>query len=139
MANAPQLHGSIPASHRDLLEKKALAYLACHLADGSILVNPVWCLAEGGAVLINSAQGRLKDRAMRRNAQVTLCIGDPDNPYRYLEVRGRVQEITERDADAMIDRLARKYMGVDTYPHRNASEVRITYRIQPDKVVAHGA
>ena len=139
MANSPQLHRSIPASHQDLLEKKALAWLACHLADGSILVNPVWCLEEGGDVLINSARDRLKDRAMRRNPQVTLCIGDPDNPYRYLEVRGRVQEITEQGADAMIDRLAKKYMGVERYPNHSASEARVTYRIQPEKVVARGA
>ena len=128
----------IPPSHRDLLEKKALAYLACHLADGSILVNPVWCLAEGDTLLINSARGRLKDRAMRRNRQVTLCIGDSDDPYRYLEVRGRVQEIAEQGADALIDRLARKYMGVDTYPRRAAGEVRVTYRIAPEKVLTFG-
>jgi PPOX class probable F420-dependent enzyme len=128
----------IPASHQDLLQKKALAQLACHLKDGSILVNPVWCLAEGDAIVINSARGRLKDRAMRADAHVTLCLLDPDNPYRYLEVRGRVQEITEQGADAMIDRLAKKYLGQDTYPNRRAGEVRVTYRIVPDKVRTQG-
>jgi PPOX class probable F420-dependent enzyme len=128
----------IPPSHQDLLEKKALASLGCHLADGSILVNPVWCLAEGDSVLINSAQGRLKDRAMRKNPRVTLCIVDPDSPFRYLEIRGRVQEITERGAEELIDRLARKYMGVDKYPMRRAGEVRVNYRIVPDKVRTQG-
>ena len=109
---------TIPPSHRDLFDKKALAHLAVHLADGSILVNPVWCLAEGDSIVINSAQGRLKDRAMRRNPRVSLCIVDPDSPYRYLEVRGRVHEITAQGADAVIDRLARKYMGVEKYPRR---------------------
>jgi len=129
---------AVPASHRDLLENKALAYLSCHLKDGSILVNPVWCLAEGDTIVVNSAEGRLKDRAMRRNPQVTVCIGDPANPFRYLEVRGRVQEITTDGADAMIDRLAQKYLGVDTYPNRRAGEVRVTYRIVPDEAVARG-
>jgi PPOX class probable F420-dependent enzyme len=129
---------TIPASHQDLLRKKAVAHLACHLNDGSILVNPVWCAEEGDAVLINSAEGRLKDRAMRRNPQVTLCISDPDNPFRYLEIRGRVENVTTNGADAAIDRLAQKYLGVDTYPNRRPGEVRVSYRIRPDKVVAFG-
>ena len=129
---------SIPASHTDLLAGKALAHLACNLADGSILVNPVWCMQEGDAIVINSAQGRLKDRAMRRDPKVTLCIADPANPFRYLEVRGTVREITTEGADDVIDRLAQKYMGVDKYPNRREGEVRVTYRIAPEKVRAHG-
>lgn len=130
---------TIPASHRDLLDSKpAVAHLACHLADGSILVNPVWCTAEGDTVLVNSAEGRLKDRAMRRNPQVTVCISDPENPYRYLELRGRVTAFVTEGAEALIDRLAQKYMGVDTYPLRREGEVRVTYRIAPEKVVAFG-
>jgi PPOX class probable F420-dependent enzyme len=129
---------AIPASHRDLLDKKALAFLACHLANGAVMVNPVWCMAEDGHVLINSAQGRLKDKVMRRDPRVTLCIVDPDDPFRYLELRGKVTEITDKGADAVIDRLAKKYLGVDTYPYRRAGEKRLTYRIAPEKVVARG-
>jgi PPOX class probable F420-dependent enzyme len=132
----PLMSELIPPSLTDLLERKVLANLACHLADGSILVNPVWCAAEGDTILINSAQGRLKDRAIRRNPQVTVMLHDPENPYRYLEVRGRVTEITTEGADALIDRLAQKYMGVEKYPMHRAGEVRVTYRIAPEKVVA---
>lgn len=129
---------SIPSSHLDLFEKKALANLAVNLANGRIQVNPVWCSYEDGHVLINSAQGRVKDKAMRANSAVTLCIGDPDNPFRFLEVRGRVVEITTDGADAHIDALAKKYLGVDQYPNRTEGEVRVKYRIAPDKVVAFG-
>lgn len=129
---------SIPSSHMDLFEKKAFAHLGVQLANGRIQINPVWCGYEDGHVLINSAQGRLKDRAMRANPAVTLCISDPENPYRFLEVRGKVVEITTEGADAHIDALAKKYMGVDQYPHRTENEVRVKYRIAPEKAVAFG-
>jgi hypothetical protein len=75
---------------------------------------------------------------MRRDRRVTLTIQDPDNPYRYLEVRGRVVEITEDGADAHIDRLAKKYLGVDQYPYRQPGEVRVTYKIEPEHTAAMG-
>ena len=121
----------IPASHADLFQKKALAHLATVMPDGSPQVTPVWVEYDGTHVLINSARGRQKDRNLRANPAVALSLCDPDNPYRYLEVRGRVVEITEQGADAHIDRLAKKYLGVDSYPGRSPQEVRVTYRIQP--------
>ncbi len=121
----------IPASHADLFQKKALAHLATLMPDGSPQVTPVWVEYDGTHVLINSARGRQKDRNLRANPAVALSLCDPDNPYRYLEVRGRVVDITEQGADAHIDRLAKKYLGVDSYPGRSPQEVRVTYRIQP--------
>jgi len=121
----------IPASHADLFQKKALAHLATVMPDGSPQVTPVWVEYDGTHVLINSARGRQKDRNLRANPAVALSLCDPDNPYRYLEVRGRVVDITEQGADAHIDRLAKKYLGVDSYPGRSPQEVRVTYRIQP--------
>ncbi len=119
----------IPSSHKDLFEKKAFAHLACHLSDGSILVNPVWCALEGDRAVINSAQGRLKDRAMRRDNKVTVCISDPDDPYRYLELRGTVAEITTDGADEAIDRLAKKYTGADRYGGHRPDQTRVTVTI----------
>jgi hypothetical protein len=69
---------------------------------------------------------------MERNRAVALSIQDPDNPYRYMEVRGHVEEITEEGADKHIDKMAKKYMGVDTYPYRQSSEVRVLYKIKPE-------
>lgn len=122
---------TIPDGFRDLLEKKAFAHLATVMADGGPQCTPVWFDEQDGYVRINSAKGRLKDKNMRRDARVALSIQDPDNAYRYLEIRGRVVEITETGADEHIDALAKKYMGVDKYPLRKPGEQRVIYRIEP--------
>ena len=129
---------SIPSSYMDLFEKKAFAHLGVALANGRIQVNPVWCAYEDGHVLINSAQGRVKDLAMRANPAVTLCLSDPDNPYRFLEVRGKMVDFTTDGADAHIDALAKKYMDADKYPFLKEGVVRVKYRIAPEKFVGLG-
>lgn len=121
----------IPAGFRDLLEKPAFAHLATLMRDGSPQVTPVWVDVHGGYVRVNSAKGRLKDKNMRRDGRVALSIQDPQNAYRYLEIRGKVVEITEAGADAHIDALAKKYLGADTYPFRQAGEQRVIYKIEP--------
>ncbi len=132
------MSATIPQEFRDLLTKKAFAHLATIMPDGSPQVTPVWIDFDGGHVRVNSAKGRIKDKNMRRNGRVALAILDPDNPYRYLAVRGRVEEITETGADAHIDSLAKKYLGQDRYPHRQPGEVRVIYRIRPERVSSMG-
>ena len=129
---------TIPENFRDLLEKKALAHLATLMPDGAPQSTPVWIDAYQGLVRVNSAKGRLKDRNMRRDARVALSIHDPDNPYRYLEIRGKVIDITEVGADAHIDALAKKYMGVDQYPLRKPGEQRVIYTISPQRFSTMG-
>lgn len=124
---------AIPENFKDLFTKKAFAHLATIMPKGRPQVTPVWCDFDGTHVRVNSAKGRLKDRNMRRNPQVALSLLDPDNPYRYLEVRGRVVEITEEGADAHIDSLAKKYLGQDKYPFRQPGEVRVMYKIEPER------
>lgn len=128
----------IPETYRDLFQKRAFAHLATLMPDGTPQVTPVWCDYDGTYIRINSARGRVKDRNMRRNPQVALEIMDPDNPYRYLAVRGRVVEITEDGADAHIDLLAKKYLGRERYPYGTAGEVRVLYKIQPERVSSMG-
>ncbi len=128
----------VPADFMDLFEKKGFAHLATTMPDGSPQVTPVWVEFESGSVLVNSAKGRQKDLNMRRRPKVSLSIQDPDNPYRYLEVRGTVVDVTEEGGDAHIDRLAKKYLGVELYPYRQEGEVRVIYRIQPDRFSAVG-
>src|SRR6266436_855385 len=101
----------IPESYKDLLEKPAFGNLGTLMADGSPQVTPVWVDYDGAYVRVNSAKGRVKDKNMRRDKRVALSIQDPDNPYRYLAIRGEVAEITENGADAHIDALAKKYLG----------------------------
>jgi PPOX class probable F420-dependent enzyme len=129
---------TIPENYRDLFSKKAFAQLATLMPDGSPQVTPVWCDYDGSHIRINTAKGRVKDRNMRRNRKVALAILDPDNPYRHLAVRGEVAEITEQGADAHIDLLAKKYLGKDKYPFRQPGEVRVLYKIRPEKVTSMG-
>ena len=127
----------IPEAYKDLMTSKAFAHLATLNADGSPQVTPVWIGFDGTCVLVNSAKGRLKDRNMRRDPRVSLSMCDPENPYRYLEVRGKVVEITEEGADEHIDALAGKYLGADRFPGHNDNEVRVIYRIEPESFSFH--
>jgi PPOX class probable F420-dependent enzyme len=129
---------AIPATHKDIFQKKAFANLATLNADGTPHVTPVWVDFDGTHVVVNTARGRVKDRNLRRNPQVALSIADPDNPYRYLGIQGRVVEMTENGADAHIDKMAKKYMNKDRYPLRAPGEVRVLVKIAPDKVHVMG-
>lgn len=132
------MEATIPERFKDLFVKVAFAHLATVMADGSPQVTPLWCSFDGSRVWVNSAKGRLKDKNMRRNKQVALAIQDPDNAYRYLAFQGLVTEITESGADAHIDALAKKYLGKDSYPNRAPGEVRVIYKIRPEKVSTMG-
>jgi PPOX class probable F420-dependent enzyme len=130
----PKTMATIPDNFHDLFQKKAFAQLATMMTDGTPQVTPVWCDFDGEHVVINSAKGRVKDRNMRRNPTVALSIQDPENPYRHLSLKGKVVEITETGADAHIDKLSKKYTGKDPYPNRRPGEVRVIYRILPEKI-----
>jgi PPOX class probable F420-dependent enzyme len=125
---------TIPASHADLLKKPAFANLATLNADGSPQVTPVWVDFDGKHVLVNTARGRVKTKNLAREPRVALSIADPENPYRYLGIQGRVVEMTEAGSDAHIDAMAKKYLGKDTYPFRAPGEVRVIVKIAPEKV-----
>jgi PPOX class probable F420-dependent enzyme len=131
---------AIPESHRDLISDnvKAFLYLATLMSNGAPQVTPIWFNTDGEHILINSAKGRIKDRNIRRNPRVALCIQDPANPYRYLQIHGKIIEITEAGADDHIDALTLKYRGIPKYPFRQPGEVRVKYKVQIEKVDAHG-
>src|SRR5271155_1474839 len=129
----------IPNEFLDLLQqKKAFPSLATIMPDGSPQVTPVWFDYEGGAIRVNTAKGRVKARNMKEGAPVALSIMDPDNPYRYIQIRGRVGHVAEEGASAHIDSLAKKYLGKDKYPWAQPGQVRITFEIQPTAVQAQG-
>src|SRR4029434_3724312 len=125
---------NIPHQYKDLFNKVAFAHLATLMPDGSPQVTPVWFDLDGSHIRVNSAKGRVKGKKLRRNKEVALSIADPDNPYRHLAVQGEVVEITEQGADAHINALAKKYLGKDQYPFRPPGEVRVIYKIRPDRV-----
>ena len=129
---------AIPSSHADLFQKKSFASLATLMPDGKPQVTPVWVEFDGHHVIINTAEGRQKDKNLQRDKRVALSLMDPDNPYRYLEVRGKVVERTHTGADANIDALAKKYLGKDKYPFRQPNEVRVIYKIEPQHATTMG-
>ena len=132
------MSSSFPKEYRDLFQKKAFGAFSTLMPDGSPQATPVWVDHQDGEIWVNSAVGRQKDRNVRRDPRVAIAIIDPDNPYRYVEVRGRVREITQNGADAHIDRMSRKYLGQDKYPYRQPGEQRVLYKISIEKTHAVG-
>jgi len=130
---------NFPESHLNLLEDetRAFVFLATLMPDGSPQVTPVWFNVSGDYILINSALGRVKDRNMRARPSVALAIADPRNPYRYVQIRGKVVEITTEGARAHIDALAFKYHGQPKYGGP-ADEQRVIYKIKPARVNTMG-
>lgn len=123
----------IPSEFNDLFEKPILYALATVMADSQPQVTPVWGDMADGKPRVNTAEGRQKDKNLKERPQATVMLVDPENPQRWIEVRGTVTGTTE-GADAHIDALAKKYLNADTYPFRNPAETRITFVITPTKV-----
>jgi PPOX class probable F420-dependent enzyme len=129
----------IPAAYLDLLnEKKAIANLATLQPDGSPQVTPVWFDYTNGHVRVNTAKGRVKARNLSEGSKVALSIVDPDNAYRYVQIRGTVTEETTDGAEPHIDSLAKKYLDKDVYPWRDPNQTRVIYEITPSAVQAMG-
>jgi PPOX class probable F420-dependent enzyme len=130
----------IPDTHLDLFadETRAFAFLATTMSDGSPQVTPVWFNIDGDDIMLNSAQGRVKDRNMRERPQIALSIVDPSNPYRYISIRGRVVEMTTEGGWTHIDRLAKKYTGAEHFTPNSEDEVRVIYRVRLERVHASG-
>ena len=120
-----------------LLERPNHGVVSTHNADGSVHSTVVWVDVEDGRVAVNSAVGRVWPTNLERDPRITVLVYDERNPYDYVEVRGRATGRLE-GADAHIDRLAKKYMGVDSYPFRQEGEQRVIFKIQPERVIHHG-
>jgi PPOX class probable F420-dependent enzyme len=123
---------AIPEKFADLcsFEKKAFAFLALVKQDGTPQVTPIWFDYDGTYIIINPARGRVKDNVLKRHPVVALAIQDPANPYRYIQIRGKVVYETEVGGYEMICHLNQKYHGNSNYPKR--PEVRVTYKILPE-------
>lgn len=125
----------IPESHLDLVSdaKPVVAVLATIMRDGTPQATPVWFDMEGELIRINTARGRVKDENMKARPNIALTMVDPEDPYRYLTVRGQVVENSEEGAREHINRLSEKYRGHPNYPVREG-ETRVIYRVQPRSV-----
>ncbi|QIS11546.1 PPOX class F420-dependent oxidoreductase [Nocardia arthritidis] len=130
---------TISSSHTDILYKKGFAHLASLGPDGEPQSHPVWFDfdAAHGRLLVSTGTDRQKYRNIQRDPRVSVSILDPDDPYRYLEVRGRVVKIEPDPEKAFLDQLARKYLDLDTYPYEQRRNVeRVILHIQPAHVIA---
>jgi PPOX class probable F420-dependent enzyme len=130
---------TIPDSHADLLsrEKKAFAHLAIVTKNGKPHVTPMWFDYDGEHIVFNTARGRLKDKTMSEQPAVAVAISDPSNPYRYLQIRGQVVSESEEGGYEQICDLNLKYKGDRNYP-RIPGQVRVTYRVRPERVTTMG-
>jgi PPOX class probable F420-dependent enzyme len=117
-----------------LIERPVIAHLATIDSKGRPQITPLWIDHDGNDILVNTAEGRAKAVNMRERPEVGISLVDPGDPYNVVSLRGRVTEITTNGADAHIDFLASKYMGVDSYPNRQPGEVRVKIRITPEHI-----
>ncbi|MFC4360081.1 PPOX class F420-dependent oxidoreductase [Halobium salinum] len=129
----------IPESHADILESESFGHLSTLMPDGSPQVTPVWVDHDDReAVLVNTARGRQKEQNIERDPRVGISVCDPANPYRYVAVRGEAT-LTEEGAVDHIDRLTRRYMDREQYPHHGEeSGPRVIVRIEAEHVTTSG-
>jgi PPOX class probable F420-dependent enzyme len=123
---------------RALFDGKNFAYLATIGPDGKPQVTPVWVEYDGRHIIVNSEQKRAKVRNVKTNPSVSVAIADASNPYQYVEVRGKVVEVTAEGGAEGIDRLAKKYIDKDKYPWNQPGDVRVVIKIAPEKVLGMG-
>jgi len=123
---------------RALIARPVLASLATLNPDGSPQITPLWVDRDGDDVVFNTAQGRKKARNLERDSRVAVTVIDPDDQYNVVAFRGTVTDVSTEGADAHIDSLAKKYLGVDTYPMRREGEVRIRVTVRTDHIAMQG-
>jgi PPOX class probable F420-dependent enzyme len=122
----------LPAGLSDILEKKVFGVAATLGPDGEPQCNPVWIHWEDGVLKFSNTKARQKYKNVKRDPRIAICLMDPDNPYRYLEIRGRVVSIEDDPDNAFIDFLAKKYRGLDRYPSTDPTEERVVITVQPE-------
>ncbi|OGE23920.1 MAG: hypothetical protein A3J42_09935 [Candidatus Dadabacteria bacterium RIFCSPHIGHO2_12_FULL_53_21] len=115
-------------------EGKNFASLATLMPDGSPQVSVTWVDSDGEYIIINTADGRVKTENMRRDRRVAVSITDTGNPYRQVMIMGSVEGDTYEGAEEHINRMARKYLKLDTYPRTRKNEKRVIFRIKPEKI-----
>ena len=127
--------GKLDENVMKLVREKNFAFLATLFANGSPQVTPIWIDSDGKYVLLNTAMGRVKQKNTKRDPRVGIAVLDMSNPYRYAAIRGRVvEQIPGQTAEDHIDKLAKKYLGKDKYPFRQAGEKRVILKIMPEHV-----
>ena len=130
----------VPEKFEDLLEwdTKAYAHVATVGPNGEPQNNPVWFDTQDGKILFSQTTTRQKLKNVAREPRVALSILDPENPYRYLEIRGKVVEVQPDPDKAFIDRMAQKYLGEERYPWNRPGEERVIVVVEPEHTSSMG-
>ncbi len=128
----------IPGSHADILEKKAFASVATIGPSGEPQNNPVWFGWDGSLIRFSQTRTRQKYRNMRADRRVSLSILDPDDPYRYLEIRGDVVDVEDDPDLTFINSMAHKYLGLDRYPWHQPGDERVVIVVEPTHTTTMG-
>jgi PPOX class probable F420-dependent enzyme len=123
----------LPKVVRELVDGKNFGFLATVMADGSPQITPIWVDRENDDILVNTVKGRTKQKNVNRDPRIALSIVDWEKPYTWAQIRGRVTQQTNRNARKHIDKLSKKYLGLEKYPWSDTK--RILLRIRPQKVV----
>lgn len=127
----PDTSSIIPESHADILEKKGFAHVATIGPNQAPQSSPVWYEWDGNELSFSQTTGRQKYRNLKKTPSIALSIMDPDNPYRYMEIRGVVDRIDEDPDNAFIDSMAKKYIDQDAYPWHQPGDHRVIVRVRP--------
>ena len=128
----------VPENYVDLLQSTALAHVATVGPKGEPQSNPVWFGWDGNHVLFSQTKGRQKYHNLLRDPRVALSIVDPNNPYRYLEIRGRVVRIDEDPDLRFINSMAKKYLNLDVYPWHQPGDERVVIVVEPERITKQG-
>lgn len=123
-------------AQKELLQKPNYGVLGTVRPDGTPQLTTVWVDAEDGYVLVNTAEGRAKERYVRRDPRVSLYVRDENDPYKWVSITGPAELVSE-GADEHIDKLAKKYLGEDRYPWHTADEQRVILRIEPERIIGY--
>jgi PPOX class probable F420-dependent enzyme len=130
-----KLSAEIPESHYDLVEGKKFAQVAVVMPNGSLSNNIVAFNWDGEYVRFSTVKSRQKYKNLAKDPRVALCIMDPDNAWRYLEIRGHVEREDDKDR-TFINSIAKKYMDVDVYPYDRPGDERVTFTVIPTRIRA---
>ena len=134
-----EVRAAIPASHRDLLEAKALAHVATIGPNGEPQNNPVWFGWDGQHLLFSQTTDRQKYKNLQREDRIAVSIVDPTNDFRYLEIRGSVVRVDPDPDLAFINSMAKKYIGQDTYPNHQPGDERVVMVVAPRHTTEMGS
>ncbi|HWC13631.1 MAG TPA: PPOX class F420-dependent oxidoreductase [Actinomycetota bacterium] len=121
----------IPSELRDIFDKKAFAHVATIGPDGALHSSPVWVEFDGRHVRFSLTTDRQKYKNLKRDPRIAVSVIDPDNPYRYVEVRGRAERIDIDEGNAFINSMAKKYIDKDVYPWHRPTDQRVVVHVLP--------